>query len=66
MEGIRKKTMTIKETSKYLGLNAFTTYRLVKNGKIIAVKKEDGKWMVDKNNIDRLFETSMETLKSNH
>ena len=58
--------MTIQETSKYLGLNAFTTYRLVKNGKILAVKKEDGKWMVDKNNIDRLFETSMETLKSNH
>ena len=58
--------MTIQETSKYLVLNAFTTYRLVKNGKIPAVKKEDGKWMIDKNNIDRLFETSMETLKSNH
>ena len=55
--------MTIQETSKYLGLNAFTTYRLVKNGKIPAVKKEDGKWMIEKNNIDRLFEISMETLK---
>ena len=47
-------TMTIQETSKYLGLNEFTTYRLVKDGKIPAEKNEDGKWLVQKNNIDGL------------
>tara|TARA_B100001123_G_C15246737_1_gene1001225 strand:- start:74 stop:256 length:183 start_codon:yes stop_codon:yes gene_type:complete len=54
-------TMTIQQTSKYLGLNEFTTYRLVKNGKIPAVKSEDGKWLVHKNNIDRLFEFALKT-----
>ena len=53
--------MTIQETSKYLGLNEFTTYRLVKNGKIPAKKQEDGQWLVDKNNIDGLFETAMKS-----
>ena len=57
-------TMTIQETSKYLGLNEFTTYRLVKNGKIPAVKKEDGQWLVDKNKINGLFDIAMETHKS--
>ena len=36
--------MTIQEISEYLGLNEFTTYRLVKNGKIPAKKKENGKF----------------------
>jgi len=52
-------TMTIQETSKYLGLNEFTTYRLVKCGKIPAEKNEDGKWLVQKNNIDGLFEMAL-------
>ena len=52
-------TMTIQETSKYLGLNEFTTYRLVKDGKIPAEKNEDGKWLVQKNNIDGLFEMAL-------
>jgi len=51
--------MTIQETSKYLGLNEFTTYRLVKDGKIPAEKNEDGKWLVQKNNIDGLFEMAL-------
>ena len=63
-KGKRKMTMTIQETSKYLGLNEFTTYRLVKNGKIPAVKKEDGQWLVDKNKINGLFDIAMETYKS--
>ena len=54
-------TMTIQETSKYLGLNEFTTYRLVKDGKIPAEKNEDGKWLVQKNNIDGLFEMALKT-----
>ena len=56
--------MTIQETSQYLGLNEFTTYRLVKNGKIPAKKKEDGRWLVDKNNIDGLFDHAMKFNKS--
>ncbi len=54
-------TMTIQETSKYLGLNEFTTYRLVKDGKIPAEKNEDGKWLVQKNNIDVLFEMALKS-----
>tara|TARA_B100000700_G_C14868112_1_gene772056 strand:+ start:738 stop:920 length:183 start_codon:yes stop_codon:yes gene_type:complete len=54
-------TMTIQETSKYLGLNEFTTYRLVKDGKIPAEKNEDGKWLVQKNNIDGLFEMALKS-----
>ena len=56
--------MTIQETSKYLGINEFTTYRLVKNGKIPAEKNEDGKWLVCKNNIDGLFEVALKIHKS--
>jgi excisionase family DNA binding protein len=48
-------TMTIQETSNYLELNEFTTYRLVKSGKIPAEKNDDGKWIILKNNIDGLF-----------
>ena len=55
--------MTIQETSKYLGLNEFTTYRLVKIGKIPAVKKEDGQWVVDKNKINGLFDIAMKSQK---
>ena len=51
--------MTIQETSRYLGLNEFTTYRLVKNGKIPAEKNDEGKWSVNKNNIDGLFEDAL-------
>ena len=57
-------TMTIQETSKYLGINEFTTYRLVKKGQIPAEKNEDGKWLVNKNNIDGLFEVALRTHKS--
>ena len=60
-------TMTIQETSKYLGLNEFTTYRLVKNGKIPAEKYDDGKWLIKKNNIDGLFDKALKNhfLKNN-
>ena len=57
-------TMTIQEISEYLGINEFTTYRLVKNGKIPAEKNENGKWLIKKNNIDGLFEIALETHKS--
>ena len=40
-------TMTIQETSKYLGLNEYTTYRLVKDGKIPAEKNEEGKYEIN-------------------
>ena len=56
--------MTIQETSKYLGINEFTTYRLVKNGKIPAEKNENGKWLVYKNSIDGLFEIALKTHNS--
>jgi excisionase family DNA binding protein len=56
--------MTIQEISEYLGLNEFTTYRLVKNGKIPAKKKENGKWQIEKTNIDGLFESAMKTVKN--
>lgn len=57
-------TMTIQETSKYLGLNEYTTYRLVKDGKIPAKKNDEGKWLVCRNNIESLFEFALKTHNS--
>ena len=57
-------TMTIQETSKYLGLNEYTTYRLVKDGKIPAEKNDEGKWLVCRNNIEGLFEFALKTHNS--
>ena len=59
-------TMTIQETSKYLGLNEYTTYRLVKDGKIPAEKNDEGKWLVCRNNIEILFEYALKTHNSNN
>jgi len=58
-------TMTIQETSKYLGINEFTTYRLVKSGKIPAEKNGEGKWLIYKNNIDGLFEMALKSHEKN-
>ena len=58
--------MTIKQTSQYLGLNEFTTYRLVKNGTIPAVKKETGKWLISKDDIDNFFELAIKSNKNNY
>ena len=55
--------MTIQEISEYLGLNEFTTYRLVKSGKIPAEKKDNGKWFIEKINIDGLFNSAMKSVK---
>jgi len=55
--------MTIQQTSEYLGLNEFTTYRLVKSGKIPAKKKDNGKWFIEKNKIDGLFDSAMKLVK---
>ena len=57
--------MTIQETSKYLGINEFTTYRLVKSGKIPAEKNGEGKWLIYKNNIDGLFEMALKSHEKN-
>lgn len=56
-------TLTIRQISKYLGLNEFTTYRLVKSGKLSA-RKNDGKWVVEKKTIDNLFERAMDDYKT--
>ena len=55
--------LTIKEISEYLGINEFTTYRLVKNGKLPA-KKSDGQWIVEKKIIDNLFDLAMKNYKT--
>ena len=56
-------TLTIREISKYLGLNEFTTYRLVKNGKLPA-KKSDGQWVVEKKLIDNLFDLALDEYRN--
>ena len=56
-------TLTIRQISKYLGLNEFTTYRLVKNGKLPA-RKSEGQWVVEKKTIDNLFEQAMDDYKT--